>query len=639
MSITPVTVNEASQYAIVRLSFNQAASAAITFTPSLTSGTGVVGTDTGSVIEYYTGSAWASAAGGVTIPAGAMNALLRVAIVNDTLNETSKVVNIATGPVANVLNPSGVATTITIRDDATGDLFSGANTTGTPDAPGTAGLPPQLDDDRPLTVTSVLVNERSPYAVFTVTGVEGQLVSLEVGTPNSARMAARQVASSDVVTIGTDIGTALEYFDGTAWVPYTSESFVAIPADSDATPGEPATLRVRVAIFNDNPYEGAERFALVVLNAGGDGNTGTGTILDDGTGVIYLGTNTSGTPDAPGTPGYPASLDGDIPLVVTVTQADCSPGPQVMVVDPFTGSIVTQFPVFERTFRGGAQVALGDVNGDDVDEIIVASGPGRTGEIRVYTRNGLELPAYRTQPFGPRYNGGVEVGAGDIDGNGTVDIVAVASMGAGTTSVFRVNPAAVDPVENVPYKLFIAFDRKAKAGGSVAVADLNNDGRAEIIRGSGIGSAARVNVFDLAGKPRLVDSFVPLASLKKYTGGVSVSTTWFNGDAAPDIVVAGGQRAGSVVEVYDGTINASVANARLDTARMAAFADLSSRNTAVFAAAIDLNGDGIADELLSTQGDGGGKRGIRAVSRTGAVSNLPATNLSNLRIVTQQPKR
>jgi hypothetical protein len=644
MSITPAIVNEASQYAIVRLTLSQAASAAITFTPSLTNGTGVVGTDTGSVIEYYTGSAWVSAAGGVTIPVGATSVLLRVAIVNDVLNETSEVVNIATGPVANVLNPSGVATTITIRDDATGDLFSSANTTGTPDAPGANGLPDRLDDDRPLTVNSFVVNERSPFGVFTVTGVEGQLVELALrSTPVVAALTARVaslVAPSGTATIGTDTSSSLEYFNGTAWVPYVPGSFVAIPSDGDGTPGETATLRVRVAIVNDSPYEGAEEFILVVSNAGGFGPSGTGTILDDGTGVIYLGTNTSGTPDAPGTPGYPASLDGDIPLVVTVTQADCSPGPQVMVVDPFTGSIVTQFPVFERTFRGGAQVALGDVNGDDVDEIIVASGPGRTGEIRVYTRNGLELPAYRTLPFGPRYTGGVDVGAGDVDSNGTVDIVAVASIGPGTTSVFRVNPAAIDPVENVPYKSFIAFDRKAKAGGSVAVADLNNDGRAEIIRGSGIGSAARVNVFDLAGKqPRLVDSFVPLASLKNYTGGVSVSTTWFNGDATPDIVVAGGQRAGSVVEVYDGTINARVANARLDTARLAAFADLSSRNTAVFAAAIDLNGDGIADELLSTQGDGGGKRGIRAVGRNGLVSSLPATNQSNLRIVTQVPKR
>jgi hypothetical protein len=263
-------------------------------------------------------------------------------------------------------------------------------------------------------------------------------------------------------------------------------------------------------------------------------------------------------------------------------------------------------------------LALGDVNNDGSEEIIVASGAGRPGEIRVYTKGGTELPAYRTQPFGPRYTGGVEIGAGDIDGNGTTDFVAVASIGPGTTAVFRVTPGAADPVENVPFKTFVAFGSKVKAGGTVAVADLDNNGRAEIIRGSGIGSAPRVNVYDVTGTPRLVDSFVPFAMLKKYTGGASVSTTWFNGDATPDIVVAGGQGSGSAIEVYDGTINARVSNARLDTARLAAFADLASRNTAVFAAAVDLDGDGVADQFLTTQGEGGGNRGIRAVGRTGS---------------------
>ncbi|NBW85575.1 MAG: VCBS repeat-containing protein, partial [Planctomycetia bacterium] len=535
--------------AIVRLTLSQAASAAITFTPSLSSGTGVVGTDTGSVIEYYTGSAWVSAAAGVTVPVGATGVLLRVAIVNDMLNETSKVVNIATGPVVNVRNPSGVATTITIRDDATGDLFSGANTTGTPDAPGTNGLPDRLDDDRPLTVTSGFFNERSPFGVFTVTGVEGQLVGLALGsTPVVAALTARVaslVAPSGTATIGTDTGTSLEYFNGSTWVPYVPGSFVAIPSDGDGTPGETATLRVRVAIVNDSPYENAEEFIIVVSNAGGFGPSGTGTILDNGTGSIFLPGNTSGIPDSPGTPGYPASLDGDMPLVVTATQADCAPGPIVTVVDPFTGVVVSQFPVFESRFRGGARLALGDFNNDGSDEILVASGAGRPGEIRVYTKDGIELPAYRTQPFGPGYTGGVEIGAGDFDGNGTTDFVAVASIGPGTTAVFRVTPGAADPVENVPYKTFVAFGPKVKAGGSVAVADLDNNGRAEIIRGSGIGSAPRVNVYDVTGTPRLVDSFVPFAALKNYTGGASVSTTWFNGDSTPDIVVAGGQGAGS----------------------------------------------------------------------------------------------
>ncbi|MBU3600751.1 hypothetical protein ICN28_09495, partial [Polynucleobacter sp. 30F-ANTBAC] len=71
----------------------------------------------------------------------------------------------------------------TIKDDGTGSIFTAANTTGTPDTP-TA----PLDDDRPLTVNNLTVNEGSPYAVFTVTGATDQFVKLTTanGTAGSA---------------------------------------------------------------------------------------------------------------------------------------------------------------------------------------------------------------------------------------------------------------------------------------------------------------------------------------------------------------------------------------------------------------------------------------------------------------------
>lgn len=792
MSISSVTVNEGSPYAVVAVSLSLPATSAITFTPSLADGTagggsgsGTAGTDTGGGVEYFNGTAWVSAAGGVTIPVGATGVLLRAAITQDTLNETSEVVNISTGPATNVLNPSGVTGTITIKDDATGSLFAATNNTATPDNPGTSGLPELFDDDRPLAVNSITVNEGSPYAVFTVTGQPGQLVSLTLGNTASnadvdailgtdtanagaivplqyfngtswvdyipgsfvaipasgTTMLVRTKITNDTpaafegpetftltatntgttpatgtctildngvgdvfsgvnvtglpenpgtnglpprldddrplavnsitvneaspyavftvtgqpgqlvtlvlgntsdpsdrdATLGTDTGNAgsgvpLQYFNGTSWVDYVPGSFVAIPSTG-------ATLRVRTAIVNDNPFENAETFTLTATNTGGGPATGIATILDNGTGGIYLPANTSGVPDAPGTPGSPRSLDDDMPLVVTVTQADCSSGPQVMVVDPFTGLPRLQFPVFEPTFRGGARAGVGDVNGDGDEEIVVSSGPGRTAEIRVFRKDGTELVAYRTLPFGPRNMGGVEVAVGDVDGDGNADIVAVASMGPGTTAVFRVTPTAADPVGNQPWKSFNAFGPKVVSGGSVAVADLNSDGRAEIIRGSGLGARPLVTVYDLTGTPRVLDSFAPFAGLKKYTGGVSVAATWFNADATPDIIVAGGQGAGSVVEVYDGTINARVANARLDTARLSAFADLGSRNVAVFAAGVDLDGDGVVDRLFTTQGAGGSNRGIRTVTKTGVIAETPATNRSNLRIVSSLPKR
>lgn len=308
-------------------------------------------------------------------------------------------------------------------------------------------------------------------------------------------------------------------------------------------------------------------------------------------------------------------------------------------MNPFTGAVRYQFPVFESSFRGGARVAVGDVDADGADEIVVASGVGRTGEIRVFEIDGTELVKYRTYPFGTTYTSGIEVAVGNVDADGDEDIVAVASRGPGNTAVFRVTPTASDPVENRPFKSYAAFSRQVTAGGTVAVADLNGDRRVEIIHGSGPGNTPLVNVFDVSAAPRLVDSFIPFAGLAKYTGGVSVSTTWFNNDATPDILVAGGRGAGSVVEVYDGTVNARSANARVDAVRLAAFADLASQNAAVYAAAVDTDGDGIADRIVSTQAAGGAATGIRSITRTGAAAGAFSAIAKNLRIAASRPKR
>ncbi|MFN5880634.1 MAG: putative Ig domain-containing protein, partial [Burkholderiales bacterium] len=159
-----------------------------------------------------------------------------------------------------------------IKDDGTGDYFAADNNTATPALPtGTV-----LDDDRPLTVNDITVSESSPFVVFTVTGQPGQKVALEL--------------ESGTATVGTDTGSALEYFDGTTWKPYTPGSFVAIPAGGN-------TLLVRVAVVNDPTLEGPETFRLRATNAGGTPARGTATLTDDGSNGNFFGPdNNTGTP-------------------------------------------------------------------------------------------------------------------------------------------------------------------------------------------------------------------------------------------------------------------------------------------------------------------------------------------------------
>ena len=145
-----------------------------------------------------------------------------------------------------------------------------------------------------VAVNSVFVNEASPYAVFTVSGSTGVAVSLSLS--DSAGLP----ASDARATLGSDLGTTLEYHNGSAWVGYTPGSQVVIPSGDK--------LLVRVAVNQDNVHEGNESFTLTATTASGS-SVGFGTINDEGEGDRYTGSNTSGTPDSGG------SLDDDRPTL------------------------------------------------------------------------------------------------------------------------------------------------------------------------------------------------------------------------------------------------------------------------------------------------------------------------------------
>jgi uncharacterized repeat protein (TIGR01451 family) len=328
----------------------------------------------------------------------------------------------------------------------------------------------------------------------------------------------------------------------------------------------------------------------------------------------------------------PINPTADVGALVVSNDDLCFGLPFVRVLDPATGAVISQFLAYEPSFRGSVRVATGDVTGDGVAEIIVAPGRNRIGQIRVFTPDGVELPAYRTFAFGPAYRGGVDVAVGDIDGDGVNEIIASRSSGLSRVNVFGVNPLAVDPVTNVPIRTFVGIPGAYRNGAGVTAGDYGTfvngmmvsavaDGIDEIAVGSNAGIRAQVRVFDASAAPRQVGSFVAIRP--GFRGGVTLSTARWDGDTADDIIVGAGVGGQSIVEVYGGG-----AFSRL--ARLAAFSSFGRPNAAVNAAALDISGDGVADELYGVQGRGGsgGTRGVRRFDRIStATSTLPSSTV------------
>ena len=214
-----------------------------------------------------------------------------------------------------------------------------------------------------------------------------------------------------------------------------------------------------------------------------------------------------------------------------VTAPSAGAGAVVRVFDQ-VGQLTHSFLPYDPTFTGGVRVAVGDVTGDGVAEIITGAGPGvgaTGGHVRVFTGT---TPVFSFFAF-PGFSGGVTVAAGDINGDGRADIIVGAGPGApgGHVKVF-------DGVTGQLHASFFAYDTAFTGGVRVASGDVNGDGRVDIIVGAGAGGGPHVKVFsghDLS----LLRSF--LAFDPSYTGGVHVT--------GPPVVVTPDSPSGGIATI------------------------------------------------------------------------------------------
>jgi subtilisin family serine protease len=131
-----------------------------------------------------------------------------------------------------------------------------------------------------------------------------------------------------------------------------------------------------------------------------------------------------------------ADLDGD-GIDEIITGAGPGGGPHVRMFDK-RGLSVGGFFAFESYYRGGVDVAAGDLNADGSTEIVVAPGEGRS-EVRVYNAKGQHL--YSLLPFGPHYDRGYQVEMGDLNGDGETELVIRGYNADGTVNTAVYNGA------------------------------------------------------------------------------------------------------------------------------------------------------------------------------------------------------
>src|SRR5206468_1819547 len=170
------------------------------------------------------------------------------------------------------------------------------------------------------------------------------------------------------------------------------------------------------------------------------------------------------------------------------------------VLDGATGHESLGFYAYDSTFPGGVFVATGDLDGDGVAEIVTGAGEGGGPHVRIFNgRTGAIVGQFFA--YDQAFTGGVHVAVGDVTGDGQADIVTGA--GAGGSAHVRIFNGRSLQLENE----FTAYPETFTGGVYVAVADVNGDGRPDIITGTGPGGAPHVKVFNGADLSQLLMSF------------------------------------------------------------------------------------------------------------------------------------
>jgi len=302
-----------------------------------------------------------------------------------------------------------------------------------------------------------------------------------------------------------------------------------------------------------------------------------GTPVDSSGGLYALKINASGSGEATAKQTLKLTVQG--PPALVVAKSDGS----IESVLP-DGTVQLHFLPFSGV-SSSLRIATADFNGDGIPDIVVGTGPGTISFVGIFDGlTGKQIGGFPV--FASAFTGGIYVAAGDVNDDGTPDII----VGAGAGGFNAVN--VYDGKTFKAIGSFQAFNSSVYNNGvAVAAADFNHDGHADIVvsnAGSDAPSATLVDVFDgasvLSNSLHLLADPLPFGP--SYGGGALVATGDVNDDGTPDIIVS---------TISNGMSDAIVLDGKTSTPLQNFLPYGSTTETSLIVTSVDVNYDGFSD--------------------------------------------
>jgi Big-like domain-containing protein/VCBS repeat protein/FG-GAP repeat protein len=326
---------------------------------------------------------------------------------------------------------------------------------------------------------------------------------------------------------------------------------------------------------------GDGKLDLVVTNTGGNGS-------QDGSVGVLLG-NGDGTFQ----PAVASDSGGGLTAAVAVADVNGDGKLDVITANAFPGTVGVLLGNGDGTFQppltydfGAVSVAVADVNGDGKPDLLVANFYGSVGVMLGNGDGTFQPPViYTGNPFWDDVNA---VAVADVNGDGKPDLL----VAVGSTPEFRNGSVFVllnngDGTFGAPMGYL--------SGGyawSIAVADVNGDGKPDLVVGNILDSVAAVLLGNGDG------TFQPALTYNsggQYANSVAVADV--NGDGKPDLVVAA--EGTTIGPSPNGALSVLLGNG--DGTFLAPLIYNSTGFLPMALVLADVNGDGRAD-ILSTTG-------------------------------------